>query len=145
MFRCCSLETSHPPFLPQSPKVCSVHLCLYFCFAYRVIVTIFLNSSGWILKLRFQDIKTDAASFLTLEVRRHPPCQIGRTAQTKAEYEAWSTGDHLWRHDAAVSFSSSWGLKEPSEASQKEKKRVRVLLHVAGSEARMLWFAILVP
>ena len=44
MFRCCSLETSHPRLLPQSPKVCSVHLCLFFCFAYRVIVTIFLNS-----------------------------------------------------------------------------------------------------
>ena len=25
MFRCCSLETSHPRLLPQSPKVCSVH------------------------------------------------------------------------------------------------------------------------
>ena len=37
MFRCCSLETSHPRLLPQSPKVCSVHLCLFFCFAYRVI------------------------------------------------------------------------------------------------------------
>ena len=44
MFRCCSLETSHPRLLPQSPKVCSIHLCLFFCFAYRVIVTIFLNS-----------------------------------------------------------------------------------------------------
>ena len=44
MFRCCSLETSHPHLLPQSPKFCSVHLCLFFCFAYRVIVTIFLNS-----------------------------------------------------------------------------------------------------
>ena len=30
MFRHCSLETSHPPLLPQSPKVCSVHLCLFF-------------------------------------------------------------------------------------------------------------------
>ena len=29
---------------PQSPKFCSVHLCLFFCFAYRVIITIFLNS-----------------------------------------------------------------------------------------------------
>ena len=27
MFRCCSLETSHPCLLPQSPKVCSIHLC----------------------------------------------------------------------------------------------------------------------
>ena len=44
MFRCCSLKTSHPHLLPQSPKVCSVHLCLFFCFAYKVIVTIFLNS-----------------------------------------------------------------------------------------------------
>ena len=31
MFRCCSLETSHPRLLPQSPKVCSIHLCLFFC------------------------------------------------------------------------------------------------------------------
>ena len=38
MLQCCSLETSHPPLLPQSPKVCSVHLCLFFCFAYRVII-----------------------------------------------------------------------------------------------------------
>ena len=42
--QCCSLRTSYPRLLPQSPKVCSVHLCLFFCFAYRVIVTIFLNS-----------------------------------------------------------------------------------------------------
>ena len=44
MFQCCSLETSHPHLLPQSPKVCSIHLCLFFCFAYRVIINIFLNS-----------------------------------------------------------------------------------------------------
>ena len=44
MILCCSLETSHPHLLPQSPKVCSIHLCLFFCFAYRVIITIFLNS-----------------------------------------------------------------------------------------------------
>ena len=30
--------------LPQSPKDCSIHLCLFCCLAYRVIVTIFLNS-----------------------------------------------------------------------------------------------------
>ena len=33
------------PFpLPQSPKDCSIHLCLFCCLAYRVIITIFLNS-----------------------------------------------------------------------------------------------------
>ena len=30
--------------LPQSPKVCSVHLCLFCYLTYRIIVTIFLNS-----------------------------------------------------------------------------------------------------
>ena len=39
-----SLKSSHPHLLPQSPKVCSLYLCLFCCLAYRVIVTIFLNS-----------------------------------------------------------------------------------------------------
>ena len=43
LFQCFSLRTSHPRLLPQSPKVCSVHLCLLFCFAYRIIVTIFFS------------------------------------------------------------------------------------------------------
>ena len=44
MFQCSSLKSSHPRLLPQSPKVCSLHLCLFCCLAYRVVVTIFLNS-----------------------------------------------------------------------------------------------------
>ena len=44
MFQCCSLKSSHPRLLRQSPKDCSIHLCLFCCFAYRVIITIFLNS-----------------------------------------------------------------------------------------------------
>ena len=39
-----SLRSSHPRLLPQSPKDCSIHLCLFCCLTYRVIVTIFLNS-----------------------------------------------------------------------------------------------------
>ena len=36
---------NHPTLaLSQSPKDCSIHLCLFCCLAYRVIVTIFLNS-----------------------------------------------------------------------------------------------------
>ena len=32
---------NHPPLpLPQSPKDCSIHLCLFCCLAYRVIATI---------------------------------------------------------------------------------------------------------
>ena len=44
MFQCHSPKSSHPLTLPQSPKDCSIHLCLFCCVAYRVIVTIFLNS-----------------------------------------------------------------------------------------------------
>ena len=44
MFKCYILKSSHPHLLPQSPKVCSLHLCLFCCLAYRVIVTVFLNS-----------------------------------------------------------------------------------------------------
>ena len=36
---------NHPPFpLPQSPKDHSIDLCFFCCLAYRVVVTIFLNS-----------------------------------------------------------------------------------------------------
>ena len=36
---------THPlPTLPQSPKDCSIHLCLFCCLAYRVVIPIFLNS-----------------------------------------------------------------------------------------------------
>ena len=44
MFQCHSPKSSHPRPLPRSPKHYSMHLCLFCCLAYRVIVTIFLNS-----------------------------------------------------------------------------------------------------
>ena len=44
MFQCYSLTSSHPLPLPQSPKVCSLYLCLFCCLAYRVIIIVFLNS-----------------------------------------------------------------------------------------------------
>ena len=37
MFQCCSLKSCHPCLLLQSPKVCSLYLCLFCCLAYRVI------------------------------------------------------------------------------------------------------------
>ena len=43
-FQCHSPKSSHPFPLPQSPKDCFIHLCLFWCLAYRVIITIFLNS-----------------------------------------------------------------------------------------------------
>ena len=44
MIQCHSLKSSHPLPLPQSPKDCSIHQCLFCCLVYRVIVAIFLNS-----------------------------------------------------------------------------------------------------
>ena len=44
MFQCSSLKSSHPCLLPQSPKECSIHLCLSCCLTCRVIDAIFLNS-----------------------------------------------------------------------------------------------------
>ena len=44
MFQCHSPKSSHPRPLPQSPKDCFIHQCLFCCLAYRVIVAIFLNS-----------------------------------------------------------------------------------------------------
>ena len=39
MFQCHSPKSSHPLPLPQSPKDCCIHLCLFCCLTYRVIVT----------------------------------------------------------------------------------------------------------
>ena len=44
VFQCHSPKSSHPLPLPQSPKDCSIHQCLFCCLVYRVIVTIFPNS-----------------------------------------------------------------------------------------------------
>ena len=44
IFQCHSPKSSHLLPLPQSPKDCSVHQCLFCCLVYRVIVTIFLNN-----------------------------------------------------------------------------------------------------
>ena len=45
IFQCHSPKSSHPLPLPQSPKDCSIHQCLFCCLVHRVIVTIFLNST----------------------------------------------------------------------------------------------------
>ena len=44
MFQCHYPKSSQPLPLPQSPKDCSIHQCLFCCLVYTVIVTIFLNS-----------------------------------------------------------------------------------------------------
>ena len=72
MFKCPSPISSHLHPLPQSPKDCSVHLCLFCSLAYRVIVTFFLNS----IYLRTVQFSSVTQSCLTLCNPKHagPPC-----------------------------------------------------------------------
>ena len=44
MYMCYSLKSPHPCLLPLSPKVCSLHLCLFCCHACRIVGTFFPNS-----------------------------------------------------------------------------------------------------
>ena len=44
IFQCYSLKSPHPHLLLHRPVVCSLHLCLFCCLAYRIIFTVFLNS-----------------------------------------------------------------------------------------------------
>ena len=44
MFQWYSFRSSHPHLLPQSPKVCSLHLCFFCCLAHRIVFIVFLNS-----------------------------------------------------------------------------------------------------
>ena len=43
-FQCHSPKSSQPLPLPQSLKDCSIHLCLFCCLSYRVIIITFLHS-----------------------------------------------------------------------------------------------------
>ena len=62
MFQCHSPKSSHPLPLQQSSKDCSLHLCLFCCLAYRVIVTIVLNS----IYMHLVQFSSVAQSCLTL-------------------------------------------------------------------------------
>ena len=44
MFQCSSLKSSHSCLLPQSAKIIFLCLCFFCCFAYRIVVNVFLNS-----------------------------------------------------------------------------------------------------
>ena len=56
MFQCHSPKSSHPLPLPQSPKDCSIHLCLFCCLEYRVIVTIRVFSNESLLCIRWPNV-----------------------------------------------------------------------------------------
>ena len=64
--QCYSLKPSHPCLLPQSPNVCSLHLCLFGCLACRVTVnSISLNS----IYMRYFFLLTDFSRPKRLQFR----------------------------------------------------------------------------
>ena len=66
MFQCHSLKSPHPRLFPQSPKVCSLHLCLFCCLTYRVIITIFLNLIyNWSLLYRVKQVRRKNTNIYT--------------------------------------------------------------------------------
>ena len=67
MFQCYSLKSSHSHLLPQSPKVCSLYLCLFCYLAYRVVVTIFLNS----IYMHQYTVLVFSFSLTSLCIKRH--------------------------------------------------------------------------
>ena len=60
--------------LPQSPKVCSLHLCLFCYLTYRVIVPIFLNSMLLLLLLLLSHV-SHVRLYVTPQMAAHqaPP------------------------------------------------------------------------
>ena len=65
MFQWHSPKSSHLCPLPQSPKDWSIHQCLFCCLAYRVIITIFLNSIH-MLSLQCCDLQSGEFSIISL-------------------------------------------------------------------------------
>ena len=57
MFRCCSLKTSHPRLLPQSPKVCSILLTTY------ILKTIHKRNNMYQIKSYLLSVNTLAKFF----------------------------------------------------------------------------------
>ena len=72
MLQCYSLKSSHRCLLPQNPKICSLHLCLFCCLTYRVIVMMFLNS---IYMCKYTVLVFFFLTYFTLNDRLqfHPP------------------------------------------------------------------------
>ena len=73
MFQSHSPRSSHPLPLPQNPKVCSIHLCLFCCLACRVIVTIFLNSIYIYVLVYCIDVFLSGLLTLYNRLQFHPP------------------------------------------------------------------------
>ena len=101
VFQCYSFKSPHPHLVPQSQKVCYLHLCLFCCLAYRVIVNIFLNSMLLLLLSRFSRVRLCVTPFWTPSHRPLHPIPLGcssapaLSAQLHASNLDWWSISHM--------------------------------------------------
>ena len=87
MFQLHSPKSFHPLPLPQSPKDCSIHLCLFCCLAYRVVITIFLNSAQVQTASQLNSTKKFREELTPILLK------LFRKLQRKVNFQT-----HLWGH-----------------------------------------------
>ena len=121
MFQCYSLRSSHPCLLPQSPNVSPIHLHLFFCPAFRVIITIFLNSFlshsnvyclGWgdiMLGVRTELSTADEKEMMLRRARRRVGLGSLSWCRKPHESQLWPPPWHTSL--SSESPSSWWSLK----------------------------------
>ena len=129
MFQCYSLKSSHPHLLPQSPKVCSLHLCLFCCLAYRVIITIFLNS----IYMRYYTVLAEKAitphsSTLAWKIPwMEEPGRLHLTGPQRVKHD-WATNTHIHIHTHSDSMAA------------KESQMLRTHIWIQCEKVRVGWF-----
>ena len=127
-----------PPPLPQSPKNCSIYLCLFCYLTFRVIVTIFLNSIHTKETRIERDMCTPmfiTALFIIARTWKQPRGPSADEWIRKLWYIYTMEYYSAIKKNTFESVLMRWMKLEPiiqSEVSQKEKHQYRILTHIYG-------------
>ena len=132
MLQCHSPKPSHTRLLPQSPKDCSIHLCLFYCLAYRIIVTIFLNS---IYMHYYTVLVFFFLAYFTLynRLKFHPP----QISERKRWEKVYQTNESNEKTDIILILNSV-GLKTKSIKWNKERyfSMLKAVIHLEDVRIR---------
>ena len=117
MFHCHSPKSSHPHPLPQSPKDCSIYLCLFCCLTYRDN----RGCDGWMASL---------TGWMWIWVNSGSWWWTGRPGMLR--FMGSQRVGHNWATDL---IWLRWMKLEPiiqSEISQKEKHQYSIITQIYG-------------
>ena len=118
MFQCHSPKSSHPRPLPQSPKDCSIYLCLFCCLTRDTFTPMFI-----------------AALFIIARTWKQPRCPSADEWVRKLWYIYTMEYYSAIKKNTFESVLMRWMKLEPiieSEVSQKEKHQYSILTHIYG-------------